>query len=167
MKTTQEGLDRLHENVREITRRHNEATEEARIALSDQGPEENEGYYHAKSRCHQLESQIVALQAEIRNAEIVDEVVFDGAVGFGTIVTALNLETDKESVYTILGEPDANAKRGILSYTSPIGSGLLGHRVGDVVDVDMPNGRTISFEILTVELSSYVKPKAPDTSSEV
>lgn len=167
MKTTQAGLDRLNENIAELSRRHNESAEEARQALADQGPEENEAYYHARSRCQQLETQILSLTKELRSVDIVNEITFTGTVDFGTFVNLLNLDTEKEVAYTILGEHEASAKRSILSYTSPIGAGLVGHRVGDTVDIDMPNGRTISFEILSVEPSTHVKSKTSDTTSEV
>ena len=91
------------------------------------------------------------LEDRLARAQIIDPLELSGdRVLFGATVTLLNLDTDEEVKYQIVGEDEADIKKGSISVTSPIGRGLIGKNEGDEVEVRTPGGSR-EYEILTVE----------------
>ena len=74
----------------------------------------------------------------------------NGKVIFGVTVTIMNLETDKETTYRIVGDDEANIKENLISVNSPIARGLIGKELDDVVNIQTPAG-TVEYEIVEVE----------------
>jgi len=94
---------------------------------------ENMEYQLAKRRLRGLNSAILKTEYRINHAEIIEE-SSDGVVRLGSVVT---VRTSKgENTYTILGSSEADPSGGIISHQSPLGSALMGHRVGDVLEID-------------------------------
>ena len=113
---------------------------------------ENAEYDAAKEAQGMLEAKIKQLEGVLSNARILDESSIDTSkVSILTKVTLTNLNTKKKVTYKIVSENEADLKLGKLSVTSPIGHGLLGKVVGDIVDVQVPAG-IMKFQIEKIEL---------------
>ncbi len=111
---------------------------------------ENAEYHAAKERQGMIECRIVELRDKIARAEVIDcsEVNCDRAV-FGTVVTLLDMETDEEVTYQLLGPEESDVKKGSISVLSPLGRSILGKSVGDDVLAKTPGGLR-EFELIDI-----------------
>lgn len=152
---TYDGLrkyeDELHElkvnRMQEIAQKIKEAREQGDLS-------ENAEYDAAKDEQRDVQARIDELERILRNAEVVveDEVDFN-KINIGCVVTLLDLEFGEEVEYRIVGSKESNSLRGMISNESPVGSALLGHSVGDSVDVETPAG-TCTYKILGIKKNS-------------
>jgi transcription elongation factor GreA len=102
---------------------------------------ENAEYDSAKEAQGMLEARIKQLEGVIANAKIVDPNTIDiSKVAILTKATITNLATKKTVTYQIVGEKEADLKAGKISASSPIGKGLLGKAIGEIAEVQAPNG---------------------------
>lgn len=125
-------------HLKEVERPENvEAIEEAR-AHGDLS--ENAEYHAAKERQGQIEAQIADSEDKLARAMVIDPTQLSGdKVVFGATVHLLD-EDDKAVTYQIVGELEADAKRGRISYNSPVGRALIGRNRGEEVEVVTPSG---------------------------
>ncbi|CAH1656645.1 Transcription elongation factor GreA [Hyphomicrobiales bacterium] len=124
-----------------------QAIAEAR-ALGDLS--ENAEYHAAKEAQGLNEGRVQELEGLISRADIIDVGKLDGkSVKFGATVTLIDEDTEEERVYQIVGEPEADVRRGKMSITSPVARALIGKSVGDTVEVNTPGGGK-SYEIVKV-----------------
>jgi transcription elongation factor GreA len=101
---------------------------------------ENAEYHAAKERQGQIEASISDLEDKLSRAMIIDPSTLSGdKIVFGATVTLLD-ENDKPIKYQIVGQPEADAKTGKISYNSPLGRALIGRKVDDEVEVTVPSG---------------------------
>jgi len=134
-------LDRLKkverpQNIRDI--------EEAR---SHGDLSENAEYHAAKERQGFLEGRIQELQSKIALAEVIDTSrLSNEKVVFGATVLLLDMDTEEEKRYTLVGTDEADLKVGKISVLSPVGKALISHVVGDVVTIRVPAG-TVDYEV--------------------
>ena len=137
---TQDELDRLQQEVREL-----ESAGRARIAAQIKTArewgdlKENAEYHAAKEAQAHLETRILKLKAQMRAAVVVERGETD-AVAHGSSVEITDTGTGRAQKFTIVSPNDAAPAEGMLSVSSPIAQALLGHRVGDVVQVSTPRG---------------------------
>jgi len=103
---------------------------------------ENAEYHAAKEQQGFIEGRIKDLDGKLSHAQIIDvtEITASGRVIFGSTVLLCDEESGKEITYQIVGEDEADAKAGMISYTSPIARALIGKAEGDVVVVRTPGG---------------------------
>lgn len=146
-----EGYQKLQTEVRHLKTVERpaviDAIEEAR-AHGDLS--ENAEYHAAKERQGQIEAQIADMDDRLSRAMVIDPTTLSGdRVVFGATVH-LRDENDKGIVYQIVGETEADAKRGRISYNSPLGRALIGRSVGDEVEFSAPSGDKY-YEIAKVE----------------
>lgn len=115
---------------------------------------ENAEYHAAREQQGFVEGRIQELEAKLSMAQIVDisKMPNHGKVVFGTKVTVLNLATNIQTMYQIVGEDEADLKLNKISYSSPIGSALIGRQLDDAVMVKTPGG-VVEYEIVLVEYS--------------
>ncbi|WP_189519911.1 transcription elongation factor GreA [Kushneria pakistanensis] len=113
---------------------------------------ENAEYHAAREQQGFIEGRIQEIESRLSNAQVIDvtKMPHTGKVIFGTTVRLLNLDTDEEVAYRIVGEDEANIKSGKISVNSPIARALVGKSEGDVVNVRTPGG-DVEYEIDTVE----------------
>jgi len=113
---------------------------------------ENAEYHAAREQQSFSEGRINHIDSALAEAQIIDVAELDagGRVVFGTTVDLLNVETDAEVTYQIVGEEEANLDEGLISVTSPIARALIGKEEGDSADVNAPSG-IIEYEILSVK----------------
>jgi transcription elongation factor GreA len=112
---------------------------------------ENAEYHAAKEQQGLNESRVAELEDKISRAEVIDVSKLSGTtVKFGATVTLVDEDTEDEAKYQIVGEIEADVKKGRVSITSPIARALIGKSVGDSVEVNTPGGGK-SYEILKIE----------------
>lgn len=113
---------------------------------------ENAEYHAAREEQGICEARVRDIEGKLSNAQIIDVTKMEntGKVIFGTTVTILNLDTDDEVTYRIVGDDEANIKENLISVNSPIARGLVGKSEGDEVGITTPAGVT-DFEIVAVE----------------
>jgi transcription elongation factor GreA len=113
---------------------------------------ENAEYDAAKEAQGMLEAKIAQLKAQIADAKIIDESKIDtSTVQILTKVKLRNTKNNATMVYSIVPESEADLKAGKISSSTPIAKGLLGHKVGETVEIQIPSGK-IGFEILEISL---------------
>ncbi len=112
---------------------------------------ENAEYHAAKEQQGWTEARVAELEDKISRADVIDISKLSGkTVMFGARVTLVDEESDEESTYQIVGEFEADVKKGKISVTSPIARAIIGKSVGDSVEVATPGGGK-SYEILKVK----------------
>lgn len=112
---------------------------------------ENAEYHAAREQQGFIEGRIKELEAKLSNAEVIDvtKLSANGKVVFGTTVDLLNVDSDEEVSYQIVGEDEADIKSNRISVSSPIARALIGCEEGDVARVNAPGG-VVEYEILQV-----------------
>jgi transcription elongation factor GreA len=117
-----------------------EVVEQIEIARAHGDLSENAEYHAAKERQGQIEAEVIQLEDQLSRAVIIDPKTLSGdKVVFAATVHLLD-EDDKKIVYQIVGQTEADARRGRISYNSPLGRALIGRRVGEEVEVTTPSG---------------------------
>lgn len=113
---------------------------------------ENAEYHAAREEQGFVEGRIQEIEAKLSASQIIDvkDIPHSGKVIFGVTVTIINTDTDEEKVYQIVGDDEADIKKGKISVNSPIARGLIGKEEGDVVSIDTPGGE-VEYEIDKVE----------------
>ena len=150
---TEEGLRKLKEEIQElesvqrpeISRQIGEARDKGDLS-------ENAEYDAAKEAQGMLEAKIAQLKNILVTARLIDE----SAIGTDEVrimnkVTIKNLKTKKEMTYTLVSESEADLRSGKIAVNTPIALGLLGKKVGDVTEIEVPSG-TMTFEIIDISV---------------
>lgn len=115
---------------------------------------ENAEYHAAKERQGHIEGRILELKDKLSRAEVIDCTKVGGdRVVFGTVVSLLDLDTDEEISYQLLGPEEAEVKNGSISVLSPLGRSLIGKEVGDDVLAQTPGGKR-EFEVIDITASN-------------
>ena len=149
---TKVGAEKLREQLHELKTvdrpRITAAIAEAR-AHGDLS--ENAEYHAAREQQSFMEGRINKIESTLADVQIINvkEINETDKVVFGATVTILNLNSDEEVTYQIVGELEADINTGLISIASPIARSLIGKRVGDIVDVNAPSG-VIEYEIIQV-----------------
>ena len=148
---TYEGIKKLEEELEYLkTVRRKEITEKIKVALGYGDLSENSEYDEAKNDQAFNEGRIIQLENMLKNAVVVDESERPtDKVSVGSIVKVMDYEFDEEVEYAIVGSAEADPMNFKISNESPVGSALLGKKVGDVVEVTVPSGVS-KFEILEI-----------------
>ena len=149
---TAEAYNKKHAELEQLkTSGRDEIAERIKEARSFGDLSENSEYDEALNDQAKLEAKISQLESELKDAKILDESTINTEmVHLGSKVKIHDEEYDEVEEYQILSESQANPDEGIISDQSAVGKALLGHKAGDVVDVLLPNGSTISFKILEI-----------------
>ena len=113
---------------------------------------ENAEYHAAKEQQSLLESRVLEINDTIARANVIDvtKIENEGKVIFGSSVYLKNLESLKKLNYKIVGKDEADIKNNLIYFKSPVGKGLIGKSVGDMVTINTPSGEK-NYEILNVE----------------
>jgi len=148
---TQEGLDKIRKEVDYLMSVERPAISKQIAEARDKGDlSENAEYDAAKNAQGMLELKIAKMQDEISNARIIDESKMDQTkVLILSTVKLLNIKNNMKMSYTLVPESEANLKQGKISVTSPIAKGLLGKKVGDKVEIDVPAGK-LFLEVIDI-----------------
>lgn len=150
---SKEGLEKLREELRQLETEERPKIKKQIAEARDKGDlSENAEYDAAKEAQGMLEMRIQRLRSTIANSRILDESRIDtSTVQIMNRVKIKNKKNEAVMEYTIVSETEADLKKGKISVNSPIAKGLLGKEVGDVVDIEVPNG-TIPFEVMDISI---------------
>lgn len=145
------GHARLKEELERLQSKDRyEVIRSIEVALGHGDLKENAEYHAAKERQSHIEGRIQELKDKLGRAEVIDcTKVSTEMVVFGTKVTVLDLESDDEVTYWLVGTDEADVKKGSISVMSPWGRGLIGKEEGDEVEVKTPKG-ILHLEIVAI-----------------
>jgi transcription elongation factor GreA len=152
---TPEGLEKLKQEIsylsgdkrREVAERIKEAREFGDIS-------ENSEYDDAKNEQAMLEARIAALEDKLRSASVIDaRELSNDVVRVGSAVNVKDETSGKSLQYVIVGSTEANPAENRLSNESPVGKALLGHKKGDSVKVQLPNGKARELRITKIAVA--------------
>lgn len=148
---TQESYDKLVAQLRHMETVDRPAASAAIAEARDKGDlSENAEYDAAKEAQGMLELRIAQLKATVAEAKIIDtSKISNESVQILTTVRMKNVKTGMEMKYTIVSEGEANLREGKIASTTPIAQGLLGKKVGDEVEIKIPQG-TITLKVLEI-----------------
>lgn len=152
---TEEGLAALEAELEELKSvKRKEIAEKIKVALSFGDLSENSEYDEAKNDQAMMEARIADIEAMLKNATVIDEselstdkIHIGSKIEVKVTVSGSGATSEKE--YRIVGSNEANPRAGRISDESAIGKALLGHAVGDVVEVEVPAG-TMVYEVLSI-----------------
>jgi transcription elongation factor GreA len=148
---TLEGIKKLEDELDHLkTVKRQEVAERIKVAISFGDISENAEYDEAKNDQAFIEGRILTLEGMLRVARVVaDEDVTTDAVNVGVVVKVLDVEFDEEVEYSIVGSAEADPMKGKISNESPLGRAMIGHAVGEEVQVQAPDG-TLTLKILDI-----------------
>lgn len=148
---TRAGYEKLIEELeylKKVKRKEISAAIEHARSLGDL--KENAEYHSAKDALAMNEARVLELDDKLSRVEIIEDNKIDIDKAYiGAKLKLLDLDTDNEIEYTLVGQEEANAIKGLISVVSPVGKALLGHQEGDIVKVDVPAG-TLEYKIIKI-----------------
>ncbi len=148
---TAEGKQKLEDELDELkVVRRKEIAQKIKEAREQGDLSENAEYDAAKDEQRDIEARIEELEEMLKHAETVEESQDTETIGIGCKVTILDVEFEEELEYQIVGSTEANSLNGKISNESPVGSALLGARVGDTVNVETPAG-VYPYKVLHIQ----------------
>jgi transcription elongation factor GreA len=150
---TVQGAERLRTELHELKSVKRPAIIQAIATAREHGDlKENAEYHAAREQQGFCEGRIQDIEAKLSNAQIIDisKLPNTGKVIFGSTVTILNLDSEEEVTYRIVGDDEADIKNNLISVNSPIARGLIGKAADDVVNITTPKG-VVEFEITAVK----------------
>lgn len=150
---TKQGLKKVENELEELKAvKRKEVAEKIKQALAFGDISENSEYDEAKNEQAQVEERIAKLETMLRKARVVDESqISKDVVSIGSTVKVMDLEFDEEVEYTIVGSAEADPYELKISNESPVGKALLGHKAGETVEVQIPDGIT-KYKILEIKI---------------
>lgn len=150
---TEEGLANLKKELDHLTSVERPAISQQIAEARDKGDlSENAEYEAAKEAQGLLEMKIARLEDMVANARIIDESKINTSqVQILNTVKIKNTKNNQQMKYTLVSESESDIKNGKISVATPIARGLLGKKVGDVVDIKVPSG-LMSFEIMEISI---------------
>ena len=147
---TKAGLEKLQNELEQLkTVGRTEIAEKIRVARGYGDLSENSEYDEAKNEQAKIEARIVELEKMLENVSIIADDINTDVVTLGANVVVLDVEYDEELTYRIVGSAEANPMQGYLSDDSPVGSALMGAKVGDEVIAITPTGE-LKFKIISI-----------------
>ena len=150
---TVEGLKNLKSELEDLKNIQRPKIVEAIAEARSHGDlKENAEYHAAKEQQALTESRVIAINDLIARANVIDvtKIENNGKVVFGSTVKVQDLETDKKITYRLVGQDEADIKKNLVFFRSPIGKAFIGKNKGEMVTVSTPSGER-NFEILNVE----------------
>ena len=151
VRLTKEGVEKYEQRLEYLkTVGRTEIAEQIKIARSFGDLSENAEYDSAKDEQSMLEAEIFEIEHKLRTSRIIDEKEIDtSVVSIGCTVKLLDMEFNDELEFKIVGSSESDPKKKFISNESPVGSAILGKKVGDEVEVRAPSG-VINFKILSI-----------------
>jgi len=145
-----EGFEHLTEELKRLKLERPQIVEAIEEARAHGDLSENAEYHAAKERQGQVEAHIADLEDRLARALVIDPTTLNGdKIVFGATVDLID-EDDKKIRYQLVGQTEADARVGRISYNSPLGRALIGRQVGEEVEVTTPSGDKY-FEIAAIE----------------
>jgi transcription elongation factor GreA len=145
------GAQKLREELSRLKEERPKISRAIGVAREHGDLKENAEYHAAKEQQGLVEARIKDIEDKLSRAEVIDPTKLSGdRVRFGATVMLLNLDTDEENTYQIVGADEADLKNGTISVSAPLSRALIGKSTGDEVVVNLPGG-TRRYEIGSIE----------------
>lgn len=145
------GASKLREELVRLKEERPKISRDIETAREHGDLSENAEYHAAKERQGMIEARIKDIEDKLSRAEIIDPSRLSGTkVRFGATVGLLNIDTEEEVTYRIVGAEEADLSQGTISISAPLARALIGREIGDEVSVTLPVGRR-KYEITNVE----------------
>lgn len=148
---TREGYEKLVaelENLKNVKRKEISASIEHARSLGDL--KENAEYHAAKEAMANNEKRVRELEDKLSRVEIIEDTQIQSDKAYiGAKLKLIDLDTEEELEYTLVGSDEADALQGLISTTSPVGKALLGHKEGETVTVQVPSG-ALKYKIIKI-----------------
>ena len=150
---TKEGYDDLVKELNELkTTRRAEISEKIRVARGFGDLSENSEYDEAKNEQAIVEARILTLENQLKNVKIIEKSdTVKGTVSLGSFVTIRDVEFGDEMTYRIISSVESSNDMSTITDESPVGKALLGHKAGETVEVTIPSGAQIEYQIIKAE----------------
>ena len=150
---TKEGYDDLVKELNELkTTRRAEISEKIRVARGFGDLSENSEYDEAKNEQAIVEARILTLENQLKNVKIIEKSdTVKGTVSLGSFVTIRDVEFGDEMTYRTISSVESSNDMSTITDESPVGKALLGHKAGETVEVTIPSGAQIEYQIIKVE----------------
>ncbi len=150
---TYSGLKKLEEELHDLkVNRRKEVAGKIKEAREQGDLSENAEYDAAKDEQRDIEARIEEIEKILKNAEVVvEDEVDEGKINVGCKVTVFDMEFDEEMEFQLVGSTEANSLQGKISNESPVGKALIGAGIGDIVDVEMPDGDVMQYKVLMIQ----------------
>lgn len=155
---TYEGLKALEDELQDLkVNRRREVAVKIKEAREQGDLSENAEYDAAKDEQRDIELRIEEIDNILKNAEVVVEEDVDvNVINVGCKVKLRDLEFDEEMEYKIVGSTEADCLNGKISNESPVGLALIGSKVGDKIEVEVPSGELVQYEILEIQKTAAI-----------
>ena len=148
---TPKGAQKLREDLTRLREERPKIARDIETAREHGDLSENAEYHAAKERQGMIEAHIKDMEDKLSRAEIIDPSKLSGSkVRFGATVGLLNIDTEEEVTYRIVGAEEADLNHGTISISAPLARALIGREIGDEIAVTLPGGKR-KYEITNVE----------------
>jgi transcription elongation factor GreA len=148
---TPQGAQKLREELNRLREERPKISRDIETAREHGDLSENAEYHAAKERQGMIEARIKDIEDKLSRAEIIDPSRLTGPrIRFGATVELLNIDTEEEVRYRIVGAEEADLNQGTISISAPLARALIGKEVGDEINVTLPAGHR-KYEITNVE----------------
>ena len=150
---TKEGESLLREELKRLKNEERPRIIDAIATAREFGDlKENAEYHAAKEQQSLTEARIKDIETKLSNSQVIDILNIEASdkVIFGTTITVMNSDSGESALYKIVGEDEADANLGRISYASPLANQMIGKFEGDIIKVETPSG-SIEYEIQKVE----------------
>ena len=149
---TYAGLKKLEEELHDLkVVRRKEVAQKIKEAREQGDLSENAEYDAAKDEQRDIEARIEEIEKILKNAEVVVEDEVDlGTISVGCKVKVHDMEYNEDMEFKLVGSTEANSLQGKISNESPVGKALIGAKIGDIVNVEMPSG-VMQYKVLDIQ----------------
>ncbi len=148
---TQEGLKKLEEELMTLkTEGRRDIAEKIKVARGYGDLSENSEYDDAKNEQAKIEARIADLELMLKNVQVIESDADNDSITLGSTVVILNLKSKREFTFKVVGSYQASPAEGKISDESPVGKALMGHKAGETVTANTPQG-DMQLEILKIE----------------
>src|SRR3989344_5646806 len=148
---TREGYEKLRKDVDALKEQKRELSKMIGEAREQGDLRENAGYQYAKEKQAEVMRRIADIEQKLATASLLDDTkIAKDEVRIGATVTMKDVASGAEMTYTFVGQEESDPSAGKLSVHSPLGEGLLGHKKGETVEINLPAGKK-QFKILKIE----------------
>ena len=148
---TRAGLEKLEQELEDLkTVKRKEVADRIKQAIGFGDLSENSEYEDAKNEQAFIEGRILTLEKMLRNVKVIeDDNAVEGEVSIGSVVKVRDIEMNEEEEYKLVGTVEADPMNNRISNESPVGRAIIGRKIGEIVDVEVPMG-VIKYEIISV-----------------
>ena len=147
---TEEGKKKLEDELNDLKLvRRREIAEKIKDARGQGDLSENAEYDAAREEQAKIEARIEELEQKLRNVKVIETDANKNRISLGSQVKLLDIEFQEEVIFMIVGSTESDPSNGKISNESPLGNALIGHKTGDTVDVNSPDG-IIKYKVIEI-----------------